>query len=137
MKKFFAPSLLIFGLVISAFGIQQTQAASNHQDTPFSFLFMPGVVNQTDPRDKLNSTSAYMKATSISGPGVYEAWVALLNGTDISHNHHYNISANREYFLINYAAETYGTPVSVRIKARGVPNETYRASGVWSPDSVR
>ena len=135
MKKFMLLPLLIFGLVISAFGFHQAHAASNNQDTAFSFLFGTDVVQRTPPREKLNYTSAYMKATSIGGPGHYRAHVTLADGTNVANGSYYTIRPNNEVFLSNYTGEWYGLPVLVRIQASG--SGIFSASGVWSPDSVR
>jgi hypothetical protein len=137
LKKFMLLPLLIFGLVISAFGFPQANAASNNQDTAFSFIFGTDVVQRTPAREKLNYTSAYMKATSIGGPGYYRAHVTLADGTNVSNGYIYTISKNKEVFLRNWAGEWYGLPELVRIQANPAGLVPYSASGVWSPDSVQ
>lgn len=120
------------------FGFQQVGASSNHYDTNFNFFFgNPEISPQTDSREKLNNTSAYIKPTNISGGDSFRAWVSLENGMDVSGGHHYNVYQGQEVFLINYAVETYGVPVKVRIQARKTHgSNTMSAEGVWSPDSI-
>jgi hypothetical protein len=137
MKKFILLPLLIFGLVMSAIGFQQVHAASNHQDTAFSFIFGADVVQRTPAREKLNYTSAYMKANSITGPGYYTAHVILANGTNVSNGYTYTVTKNKEIFLRNWAGEWYGLPVLIRIEAKPANESSYSATGVWSPDSVQ
>lgn len=135
VKKYMLLPLLILGFVISVFGFQYAQADGNFENTRFFFNFDD--IQQTDPREKLDSTSAYMKADNISGGDAYKAWVSMKDGEDMSGGNHYTVRENREYFMTNYVVETYGTHKLIRIQGREIHGTgTFAASGVWSPDSI-
>lgn len=135
MKKLFLLSLLTFGIVMSVYGLQHANASNNY-DTKFTFIF--GQSQQTEDREKLNYTSAYMKPESITGGNYFKGWVSLKDGTDVSGGYYYNLYEGQETFMVNYAGERYGIPVKIRIQGRQIHNSgTIAASGVWSPDSVR
>ncbi|MGE8204970.1 DUF2712 domain-containing protein [Heyndrickxia sp. NPDC080065] len=110
--------------------MELSNAASNHEDSPFTFIL--GQNDQTSARQKLNKTSAYMKATSING-GAYSARVTLENGTPVGQST--TIKLGQGTKLRNYAVETYGEGVYVRIKG-SLTGGVNAASGKWSPDSI-
>ncbi|KYC92938.1 hypothetical protein MXL46_16100 [Heyndrickxia sporothermodurans] len=135
MKKLIVSGLVILGVLVSGFGFHYANAAGNVGDTSFTFVF--GESEHTASREKLDSTSAYIRASSIGGGSYITSWVALNNGTDISRGNHYQVPKNKDVFMKNWAYEEYGKHVLIRLEGRKIAGtSTFAASGVWSPDSV-
>lgn len=131
MKKIIIVSMLSFGLVLSAFGAHNA-FANNHGDTNFFFSFGADKNVYTDSRPKYDNSSAYIKPTTVLGGSAISANVVLKNRTSIGPTKAAYV--NQGTYLTNYAYETYGYRVQVRIKGSGAGAQA--ASGVWSPDSI-
>lgn len=122
--------------------------AGNIKDTNFYFSFSPvnSYITYTESRTKYDKTSAYMKLESIND-GVNGYGAEVVDGNNRYFNKRFPLVYFTEYtinegqYIKNYAGEERGTPVNVKIKAKGgakpgSPNATWRANGKWSPDSI-
>ncbi|WP_017414624.1 hypothetical protein [Clostridium tunisiense] len=134
---------LICGSVITSAIVSNAYAAGNVGDTDYIFTFPANTIgyNYTDIREKKDYTSSYMKLMSIyDGSPRYVAKVVDSARYPFSKSWYYYFSDNlyEDVFLTNYAAEDRGTPVNIRIEAKSDPvfYNAWKASGVWSPDSV-
>lgn len=113
--------------------------ASNYTDTVFNFYFKskPGI-SVTEPREKQDDTSVYMKCQSTTYP-----YTAHVEGTmedlgitryNLSGGHSYTFYSGTVCRMINYVYENHIPYASV--SALRSYSSSYHATGVWSPDSI-
>lgn len=132
--------LAIVFFMISIFYVCQTRAlANNHTDTSYTFTFRTEM-NGTSPREKTDTSSTYMKCTSIPSNRSYTAYVCGSNTisgnsvTDVSRGYNYLFQKDTVYFMRNWVHENgykYAT-----VMANRNYGTSFVASGVWSPDSI-
>lgn len=142
-KKIMVATLICGGVLTSAIA-SNAYAVGNVGDTNYTFTFPANTIgyNYTDIRAKQDYTSSYMKLMSIyDGSPRYAAKVVDAYRYPFSIPspvYYFSDNENQDVFLVNYAAECKGTPVDIRIEAKSDPvfYNAWKASGVWSPDSV-
>lgn len=149
MKKQIFAFLAVVFLSVSLLAVPAK--ANNYKDTSFYFSFSPdNIYQETEPRTKEDTSSAYMKCTD-SSTRYYLAWVvgdyddvefdASVNPNNSSDVRHYGICEGSEgQYMINWVKETANangwSSVQARIRAkRCIPSQDFDASGVWSPDN--
>lgn len=159
MKNFKLPKslvcLLIVSIVVAGFTIAPVLGASNHKDTNFAFTFPgnPGFQESTVWREKLNTTSAYMKCNVLNAvaPSVsyyscvpeamyYDQYRNYISQQRVTYkNTIYTFHEGDVYFIKNLAwenAPSNAMSTYLRLYAFTGYNYVNEANGVWSPDSV-
>jgi len=137
IKKYISKVIIL--LTVLMMGYTLSVSASNYKDTVFEFYFKTatGGDTTTEPREKQDDSSAYMKCEAATF--AYTAQVTGMNSLfdlhyDMSGGHKYTFDTGTVYKMINYVYE-YGYKYA-SIYAKRVYSYNYSANGLWSPDSV-
>lgn len=137
--------VMMSGLVLVTGVASQNAFAKDTTDSNFSFTFSGNGTAYTDgSRKKEDSSSVYMKLNSIyDGDPTFAAEVVDGSGNYFSkrypkvHFSEYDLNSGK--YLLNNAYEERGYGVYVKVRAdgtRNTANSTWKANGVWSPDSI-
>lgn len=137
MKKNISKVIILLTILMMYYTI--CVSASNYKDTIFEFYFKTATGGDvtTEPREKQDDSSAYMKCEKTVFP--YTAKVLGMNGLfemryDMSGGHEYTFDNGTVYKMINYVYEN--NLKYAAIYAKRVYSYNYSANGLWSPDSV-
>lgn len=139
LKKLLTAAV-IAGSLLSV-GVGQIYA-SDTTDKYFNFTFEGGFGNsyaQTEYRAKYDTSSVYKKIGTWSNSGEsYNAWVMINSSVAVSSSYYFDEDkVNVPTYMINYAVEKYGSPISIKILGEMSSNwNPCVVTGVWSPDSV-
>lgn len=132
----------ILVLSMNTFGITSS-AAGNYKDTTYRFDFSNDVPSYlgwvTEPRQKLDYTSSYMKCKSAPSGHSYTAFVGACNSVDDPYRYgvgspSYTFVQGTTRYMINYVKEKGYNYACIRGEANDYA--TWTASGLWSPDSI-
>ena len=137
--------VMMSGLVLVTGVASQHAFAKDNTDSAFNFTFSGNGTAYTDgSRRKEDSSAVYMKLNSIfDGDPTFAAEVVDGSGNYFAKRYpkvtFAESTIGRGQYLYNNAYEEKGYGVFVKVRAdgtRNTANSTWKANGVWSPDSL-
>lgn len=126
-RKFFIVSMLTIGLFLGVFGFNDASLAANH-----NFFFDFSERAYTADKPKYSKSSVYIRSNYMVGGRAFSAYVTLRDRSRIGPSK--AVYLNKDVYLTNYAVETYGSGVRVRVQGSSPPDGVRNASGRWRPD---
>lgn len=127
--------------VLMALPLASPAFAANNQDTAFTFLFNEGRPKRTEWRSKQDASNVYMNVQTIEGSFTAHIVGSDYNtnagpGADCSHGYTYSVSNTGVYRMRNWVFDGSHRYYFAAIYANPSYSHSYKARGLWSPDSV-